>query len=388
MQKALNRLSAKNSGYVIKADIANCFGSINQHTLVNHLDLIGYPSALKNALDAMLVLNAGDRNSRGLLQGMFPSDLFGNFYLNPLDEFFKDLGVASVRYVDDLYIFATSLVGAEEIVRALTIKLRDYDLSLNEAKSKLLKSKSLVIEEPDLEKLFAEAVEDFDDEDEIDSDYGFQSEWNDNNGDDDSDDDGGNDEDREIRATKRLFDSISEFPIHAEKIERFCLPLFSAAGSEHAIRYVLANFARRPAMSQIYCSYLAPFLQEKNVLKSLKALLASADLHYDWQRMWILAALLTAEKRDEDVVSLALKFYKEGRMHEALRAVAAVVVAKHGTFSRQKELFDNYGISGSTYLQTAVLYGSRYFQKDMRSAARKSWSGHSPTHALVAESIR
>ncbi len=141
-------------------------------------------------------------------------------------------------------------------------------------------------------------------------------------------------------------------------------------------------------MSQIYCSYLAPFLQEKNVLKSLKALLASADLHYDWQRMWILAALLTAEKRDEDVVSLALKFYKEGRMHEALRAVAAVVVAKHGTFSRQKELFDNYGISGSTYLQTAVLYGSRYFQKDMRSAARKSWSGHSPTHALVAESIR
>lgn len=88
MQQSLNELSTKKSGYVIKADVANCFASINQHTLINHLESIDYPATLKNALDAMLVLNTGDRSSRGLLQGIFPSDLLGNFYLNPIDQMF------------------------------------------------------------------------------------------------------------------------------------------------------------------------------------------------------------------------------------------------------------------------------------------------------------
>jgi hypothetical protein len=86
MQKSLNKMSdSVERVYVIKADVANFFGSVNQHTLVNHLEAIGYPAPLRNALDAFLVLLTGDRNSRGIIQGVFPSDLFGNFYLNPID---------------------------------------------------------------------------------------------------------------------------------------------------------------------------------------------------------------------------------------------------------------------------------------------------------------
>jgi retron-type reverse transcriptase len=123
MQTRLNNLSKK--GYVIKADVANCFASINQHTLINHLESIGYSATLRNALDTVLVLNTGDRNSRGLLQGIFPSDLLGNVYMNPIDQALKDLGVRSVRYVDDIYIFVSSISHAEEIARKLTKSLRD-----------------------------------------------------------------------------------------------------------------------------------------------------------------------------------------------------------------------------------------------------------------------
>jgi hypothetical protein len=386
MQQALNRLSREKRGYVIKADVANCFASVNQHTLVNHLESIGYPATLKNALDAMLVLNTGDRSSRGLIQGIFPSDLLGNFYLNPVDQMFKDLGLPSVRYVDDMYVFVPTLAKAEEVMRELTRRLRDYDLSLNETKSKLLNSKSLVIEEPDLEKLFSDAIDELKDED-IDSDYGFQSEWNDDEEVEDDDDDADASEDLELGATIVLFDSIAEFPIHVEKIERFCLPLFAAAGSDYAVDHVLTAFSRRPAMSQIYCSYLASFLDESKVRDSLEDLLSSSELHYDWQRMWILASLMTPDRNADSVVSAAMKIYKDGQRHEALRAVAAVFVAKHGTFPRQKELIDNYGISGSTYLQTAVLYGARYFKGATRKSAIKSWSGQSTTHSLVAKAI-
>jgi hypothetical protein len=382
MQTKLNKLSASKRGYVIKADVANCFASVNQHTLINHLEAIGYPAPLRNALDAMLVLNTGDRSSRGLLQGIFPSDLLGNFYLNPIDQMFKDLGIRSVRYVDDIYVFVPSIPKAEEIARELTKTLRDYDLILNESKSKLLNSKSLIVEEPDLEKLFSDASDELKDE-EIDSDYGFQSEW-----DDGSDGDSKSRIDNlELSAYIVLFDSIEEFPMHVEKIERFCLPLFAAAESDYAVAHVMASFSRRPAMSQIYCSYLSNFLETKAVRESLQALLVDAEIYYDWQRMWILASLMTPDTSSDETVSAALKIYRDGNRHEALRAVAAIFAAKHGSFTRQKELTDNYGLSGSTYLQTALLYGARYFQKEARRAAVKSWGGQSPTHSLVAKAI-
>ena len=378
MQQALNTLSRKKKGYVIKADVANCFASINQHTLINHLESIGYPTTLKNALDAILVLNTGDRNSRGLLQGVFPSDLFGNFYLSPIDQMFKDLKVSSVRYVDDIYAFVPTLAKAESVMRELTRKLRDYDLSLNEAKPKILHSKSLIIEEPDLEKLFSDAIDELKGE-EFESDYGFQREW-----DEDEDQET---EALELSATIVLFDSISEFPSHVEKIERFCLPLFAAAGSDYAVDHVLGAFPRRPAMSQIYCSYLASFLDKASVRETLKDYLVNSDIYYDWQRMWILACLLTPDKSTDAVVSAALKIYKDGQYHEALRAVAAIFVAKHGTFPRKKDLIDSYGITGSTYLQTAVLYGARYLSGVTRSSAIKAWSGQTTTHTLVAKAI-
>ena len=150
---------------------------------MNHLDAIGYPKALTGALDSFLVLTTGDRNSRGVPQGMVPSDLLGNFYLNPIDERLKDLDIPSARFVDDIYVFVSSLRNAEEVTRILTAKLRDYDLGLNESKSKLLRSRSLITEEPDLERLFGDAFEErleqLEEGEDIDSDYGFQSEWDD-----------------------------------------------------------------------------------------------------------------------------------------------------------------------------------------------------------------
>jgi hypothetical protein len=144
---------------------------------------------------------------------------------------------------------------------------------------------------------------------------------------------------------------------------------------------------RRPAMSQIYCSYLAGFLDQNDVREALGTLLSDSELHYDWQRMWVLASLMTPNQSNDIIVNTALKIYKDGLRHEALRAVAAIFVAKHGTFLRQKELVDSYNISGSTYLQTAVLYGTRYFKGATRRSAIKAWSGQSTTHSLVAKAV-
>ena len=60
--------------------------------------------------------------------------------------------------------------------------LRGHDLVLNEANSVVIPKRAFITEEPDLEALFNAAVDEISeqlDDDDFDADYGFQSEWED-----------------------------------------------------------------------------------------------------------------------------------------------------------------------------------------------------------------
>jgi hypothetical protein len=180
LQKSLSKhASSKAVRYILKVDVANFFGSLNQHTLINVLNDSGYPRALSSRLEAILTSYTGERSSRGILQGIYPSDLFGNYYLAPLDRFLNDYGVRSARYIDDIYVFVKSVDAADQLLRDLIPFLRSYDLVFNEAKSVIMPKSALITEEPDLEALFTEAVEEIAgqvEDDDFDVDYGFQSE--------------------------------------------------------------------------------------------------------------------------------------------------------------------------------------------------------------------
>jgi reverse transcriptase-like protein len=177
LQRALaEHAKSDKSNYILKLDVANFFGSLNLHTLTNVLNDSGFPGALCKRLEAILTNYAGQRNSRGILQGIYPSDLFGNYYLAPIDRFFEECDVPSARYVDDLYVFVESVEAADQLLHKLIPKLRDYDLVLNENKSRLMPKSALRTEEPDLEALFAGAVEEMSKQigyDNFDADYGF-----------------------------------------------------------------------------------------------------------------------------------------------------------------------------------------------------------------------
>jgi hypothetical protein len=116
LQKALAEHSKSTTArYILKIDVANCFGSLNQHTLINLLNDSGYSKSLSSRLEVLLTSYTGDRSSRGILQGMFPSDLLGNFYMSPIDRFLGEYAVASSRYVDDIYVFVESVDAADRL---------------------------------------------------------------------------------------------------------------------------------------------------------------------------------------------------------------------------------------------------------------------------------
>lgn len=388
LQKA-NADYAKQSSvkYILRLDIANFFGSLNQHTLINVLNDVGYPSALSSRLECLLTGYVGERSSRGILQGMCPSDLLGNFYLTPIDQFLKELNVPSARYVDDLYLFVESVDAADQLLRKLIPELRSYDLVLNEAKSKIMPASALIAEEPDLEKLFNTAVEEISaqiEEDDFDADYGFQSEWDDadSNEGGDSDDDT---EELELAATKLLFDSISEYPGYGENIERFCLPLFARSRSDYAVAHVLDAFRKRPSMSQIYAAYLVGFLNDHDVSIFLVGELENSSL-MDWQKMWVLAALLQAKEEAAGGVKAALDAFQDASRHEALRAAAAIYVGRFGDHGRRKSLRTMYP-SSSPYIQAAIYFSSRTWPTAERLTAASSWGAHSPLNLLLTAAM-
>ena len=376
LQKSLAKnAKPKAIRYILKIDIANFFGSLNQHTMINVLNDSGYPKSFSSRLEAILMSYMGERRSRGILQGMYPSDMFGNYYMAPIDQFLDEYGVPSARYVDDMYIFVESVDAADQLLRQLIPVLRSYDLVLNEAKSVIMPKSALITEEPDLETLFEAAVDEISsqvNEGDFNADYGFQSEW---------DDEMIDEEELELQATVNLFDSISNFPGHEENIERFCLPLFAKAGSDYAVEHVAESFKKRPSMSQIYAAYLSKFLNTDGIINLLLDLLEDSSL-VDWQKMWILAALSQVDSAEDTAVKVALNIFKDANRHEALRAVAAIYVGRFGNHSRRKVLISTYP-SVSGYIKAAIYYSSKSWPSAERATAKSSWSEHGPLNSML-----
>jgi len=372
--------------YILRLDIANYFGSINLKVLVSALDNLGIDTEVSNALGRLLFSLSGGGGSRGLIQGVYPSDMLGMFYMNPVDQLFDDLDVRSARYVDDLYIFVGSVEEADAVLRRLIPFLRSYDLNLNEVKSFVSPKRSLFSMEPDLEALFRDAVAEISeqlDEEMSRTDYGFQKEWE-----DEGDEDGEEQQDRdiELQATKTLFASISEFPGSEETIERFCLPLFAKAGSDFALNHVLEYLGSRPSMTQIYANYLAKFIRHEPRIEA-KLLESIEDVNfYDWQKMWLLACLMQAGRASPRCLKVAAGLLADPLRHDALRAVAALIVGKFGDVSRRRALADAYK-SVSEYVQLAIYFASRRWPPEERASATETWGGHGPLHRLMARGL-
>ena len=189
----------------------------------------------------------------------------------------------------------------------------------------------------------------------------------------------------EIEGLKALFESIPEYPSSEEQIERFCLPLFAAAGSDYAVDYVIEHFADKPSMAQLYCSYLEKFIRGRpDISRALADNLRSERIIFDWQRMWLLAALASSEALSDDIVKASQDVALAGVFHDTVRASAILLIAKHGSYSRRKVIIDSYSNLSSPYLQSSLLYSARYFPANDRRNAQTNWSAHSELNRLVA----
>lgn len=371
---------------VLRADVAACFQSINQHTLVNMLEGGGFKKELVKPLESMLTQMTISRSSRGILQGIFPSDLFGNFYLYPIDRYFADKNIPAVRYVDDIYAFFTSNEACDRSILELFKELRKLDLHLNEAKSCITTPLGLLTADPDLDKLFSLAVAEIEktslaiSEEEVFTDYGFQTIWLEEKSE-------LTDAEITLLATEKLFDQAARYPSNVEEIERFCLPIFSRFNSEYALEHVLQHIENNPSMSQIYFNYLSKFLDQEKVHHKIGQVIKERRLLFDWEYQWAIACVIQFKTVEDSMVSDLLSL-ASSQTHDSVKALALIAAAKHGDYDRQKTVSEAAQIIDSTYVRGAILFGARFMHKALRKNTLDVLANQNPLFNMIGNSVK
>lgn len=131
--------------YLVKADISTCFPSIYTHSIPWALhsneeaktkrgicDLSG------NLLDKCTQITK-DGQTNGLLIGPISSNIIAEIILTKIDaELLSKKYIRLQRHIDDYTFYATTHKQAEKFILDLGFALRNFELSLNEKKTKIL----------------------------------------------------------------------------------------------------------------------------------------------------------------------------------------------------------------------------------------------------------
>lgn len=369
-------------GYILKADIANYFERIPQHHLINLMNAANCPSSVVNLMEEML-LSFQERDSFGIVQGIFPSDVLGNFFLSDIDAYCDLNNIGSARYVDDIFMQFSTIIEAKKGLIKLIEQLRQDGLHLNEYKTGIHTADSVLREETEVDELFDAAREEVREELTqyyIETGYGFSAEWQVY--------DEPEEEDVEFEATERLYSAIEDHPEQSDKIEKFCLPLLRASSSDIAINSVLSNLIEKPHLTRLYHAYLSKFTPENTDLVSdLERLVNSQSLITDYQRMYLLGSMINAPSIQRETTNSILQWLQNPNVAKETRSLSALFIAKHGNANQKRAVRQAYENEQSSYVRSAILYSSRYFTTAEKKTCKRAWGGHSYVNALISKSI-
>ena len=372
--------------YFVKLDIANYYERLPQHSLINMLPGIGCDERVISLLEKML-LAFRQNQSIGIVQGLLPSDLLGNFYLSSFDAQCDVTGIDSARFVDDIYMSCDGYRSARPILTWAIEKLRQDGLHLNELKSGFYPADRVATDANEIRDRFISTVNELREsgvEDYIFEGYGFRQVIPDPIHDiEDVDADGA------AQAIERLLEMDKEAGT-AEltgKIDSFAMPVLTALQNDMAIDRALRGIIARPYLAQLYAVYLSRFVRDNADLRNaIFEQIARKDVGA-YERMLLLAALQTSATIDASQVRTLLVYLADPREVEPIRALCAILAAKFGSAQQQRAVKLRYDDEPSPFMRAALLFAAQYMSPGDRSTCKRVWGSHNVVNGILASTI-
>lgn len=374
--------------YAIKTDVASYFESIHHHPLITSLRSIGCSPEVVNLLESLISLWR-EIKSYGILQQNFASDVLGNFYLFDIDYQLQIMGISSVRYVDDIYIFLHNKNEALKTLGYLSDIMRRNGLFLNEAKTYIKTTNELIQEETEADKMINEIRSEIKEKSIILPPYGFGISWHFNiPWYEENEEELPEEKEYDKDMIEELYSKRYEAKWQSERIIKFCLPLLARFKSEIAIDESIENIIKEPHLARLYCGYLVTFIKNNpTIAKKLFSFLINENPIYEWQYMWIYATLLYQKKMPSDVLDIIMKQFLKRETTDALRAICSILMGYKGDAAQKRILRSQYQYESSEYVKAAILYSASFFPTDERRACYKAWGSHSTLNTLIVSAL-
>jgi hypothetical protein len=120
----------------------------------------------------------------------------------------------------------------------------------------------------------------------------------------------------------------------------------------------------------------------------LEKILTSNRLVLDYQRMYILGALMNSSQVKKETINIALQRLANAQVCQEVRGLAAIFAARHGNPQQRRAVRLSYENEPSAYVRGAILYAARHFTSTERKICVQAWGGHTVTNTLIAQALR
>lgn len=376
--------------YCLRTDVASFFETIYQHFLVSQLHSTNIQKGYIYILDKA-ILAWRENKSYGILQGMYPSDLLGNYYLSQIDYYLKIKNIDFVRFVDDIYIFSNSQYDLRKIIINICGVLRQQGLFLNENKTLFAESKIICDQLLEFDRLFFDINNMFtmlcSEEKRIIYmlGYGFQIDWE-----IDEVDSGVETIDGfRIDVVEELYKNKDTAKYQRDAIIKFCLPLLTKFKSELPLISIKDDIPKFPHLVKYFAQYLATI--ERNdisITQILEKILLQNNFIFEYQQMWLFAVLLYRKEVSTEILKLCANYFLNKQVHDSIRAICAIILSSKGSGHDKKLLRDEYNNEPSIFVKSAILYCTRYWMPDERQACKIAWGSNNHLNELIIEVLK
>jgi CRISP-associated protein Cas1 len=140
--RALAEMRDNGMDAVVRADISDCFGSIDRAKMLDRLREDVDDVRIVDLIERFVERPIQDRGrlvdaACGLHQGSPLSPLLCNLYLDRLDQQLAGTGLVAVRFADDLAVGAPTREAASEVLEQVSEAVRDAGLALADPKTRI-----------------------------------------------------------------------------------------------------------------------------------------------------------------------------------------------------------------------------------------------------------
>jgi hypothetical protein len=162
------------------------------------------------------------------------------------------------------------------------------------------------------------------------------------------------------------------------------LPLLSKSESRTPLASIKNDLKNNPHLTKYFAGYLATIdKDDPNITHIIEEILTENHFVFECQQMWMFSTILYRKDVSKDILKLCATYFQKKDIHDLIRAICIMILAKMGDGHAKKLVRDEYDNESSPLVISSILYCTRYFKSDERRAMKIAFGSNNYLNILI-----